>query len=278
MANVFGGGGSNCGTGGVQRVLPTSPDVTQSNSSQTFSTQPNVYSKPRAGTDGVNLRDFYTKSDINKFLKTKVDVGSVYDKGEVDGLLAALQADVNSAIIDLVTESELSSALTSLSQAVLGDVQGSYYTQDVLYTKYEIDTLLAEVTTNPDDFVFKTPTSLLQNTVNPEGAQAIPLTLVASSASQVDVVQQWIDHESNSIGRVRKSGQIEFYGNMFLGENIESWRPALDVSERRIAGVANPIHPLDAVNKDYMEDYIAEVIDNVVQGDDKNYIIDALVY
>jgi hypothetical protein len=258
MANVFGdGGGNNCGTEGIQ---------------------PNVCLKPNAGTYGVNLCDFYTKSDINKFLKTKVDVGSVYDKGRVDSLLASLQANVNSSITSLTTEAELAAALSALSQTILADVQNNYYTKTNLYTKYEIDALLSEVTTNPDDFVSKAPASLLQNTINPEGAQAIPLTLVASSASQVDVVQQWIDHQSNSIGRVRKSGQVEFYGNMFLGKNIESWRPALDVSERRIAGVANPIHPLDAVNKDYMEDYITEVINNVVQGDDKNYIIDALVY
>lgn len=278
MANVFGGGGGSCGTGGAQRVLSTSPDVTQSNSSQTFSTQPNVYSKPQGGADGIDLRDFYTKADINKFLKAKVDIGSAYDKDEVDSLLAALQASVNSSIANLVTEPELSSALSSLSQTILGDVQSSYYTQDVLYTKYEVDTLLAGAINNPDDFVFKVPTSLLQNTINPEAAQAIPLTLVASTSTQVDVVQQWIDHEANSIGRIRKSGQVEFYGNMLLGENIESWQPALDVSEKRIAGVANPIDPFDAVNKDYMEDYITGVIDNVVQGIDKNYIIDALVY
>ena len=278
MANVFGGGGGNCGTGGVQRVLPTSPDATQSNASQAFSTQPNVYAKPKAGTDGINLRDFYTKSDINKFLKTKADIGSVYDKGEVDSLLAALQASVNSSILPLVTEAELASALSSLSQTLLADVQSNYYTKDVLYTKYELDVLFADVTTDPDDFVSKSPTLLLQNTIDPGSSQAIPLTLVASESTQVDIVQQWIDHEANSIGRIRKSGQVEFYGNLILGENIESWRPALDASERRIAGVADPIHTLDAVNKGFMEDYVTEVIDNVVQGDDKNYIIDALVY
>jgi hypothetical protein len=278
MANVFGGGGGNCGTGGVQRVLPTSPDATQSNASQTFSTQPNVYAKPKAGADGINLRDFYTKSDINKFLKTKADTGSVYDKGEVDSLLAALQASVNSSILPLVTEVELASALSSLSQTLLADVQSNYYSKDVLYTKYELDVLFADVTTDPDDFVSKSPTLLLQNTIDPGSSQAIPLTLVASESTQVDIVQQWIDHEANSIGRIRKSGQVEFYGNLILGENIESWRPALDASERRIAGVADPIHTLDAVNKGFMEDYVTEVIDNVVQGDDKNYIIDALVY
>ena len=276
MANVFGGGGGSCGTGGVQRVLPTSPDVTQS--TQTFSTQPNVYSKPQSTTDNVNLRDFYTKAEVNKVLKTKADIGSVYDKDTVNSLLQTLEGQINSSMSDMVSEAELSAQLLSLSQTILGDVQSNYYEQSVLYTKYEIDALIAEVTTNPDDFVNKAPTSLLQNTINPLANQAIPLTLIASSSPNVDVVQQWIDDESNSIGRIRTSGQIEFYGNLFLGQNVEAWRPALDVSERRIAGVADPIHTLDAVNKGFMEDYIIEVIDNVVQGDDKNYIIDALVY
>jgi hypothetical protein len=276
MANVFGGGGGSCGTGGVQRVLPTSPDVTQS--TQTFSTQPNVYSKPQSTTENVNLRDFYTKAEVNKVLKTKADVGNVYDKDTVDSLLQTLEGQINTSMGGMVSEAELSAQLLSLSQTIQGDIQSNYYEQSVLYTKYEIDALIAEVTTNPDDFVNKAPTSLLQNTINPLTNEAIPLTLIASSSPNVDVVQQWIDDESNSIGRIRTSGQIEFYGNLFLGQNVEAWRPALDVSERRIAGVANPIHSLDAVNKDYMEDYITEVIDNVVQGDDKNYIIDALVY
>lgn len=276
MANVFGGGGGSCGTGGVQKVLPTSPDVTQS--TQTFSTQPNVYSKPQSTTDNINLRDFYTKAEVNKVLKTKANIGSVYDKDTVDSLLQTLEGQINTSIGGMVSEAELSAQLLSLSQTIQGDIQSNYYGKSVLYTKYEIDGLIAEVTTDPDDFINKAPTSLLQNTINPLTNQAIPLTLIASSSPNVDVVQQWIDDESNSIGRIRTSGQIEFYGNLFLGQNIESWRPALDVSERRIAGVADPIHVLDAVNKGFMEDYVTEVIDNVVQGDDKNYIIDALVY
>jgi hypothetical protein len=276
MANVFGGGGGSCGTGGVQKVLPTSPDVTQS--TQTFSTQPNVYSKPQSTTDNINLRDFYTKAEVNKVLKTKANIGSVYDKDTVDSLLQTLEGQINTSMGGMVSEAELSAQLLSLSQIIQGDIQSNYYGKSVLYTKYEIDGLIAEVTTDPDDFINKAPTSLLQNTINPLTNQAIPLTLIASSSPNVDVVQQWIDDESNSIGRIRTSGQIEFYGNLFLGQNIESWRPALDVSERRIAGVADPIHVLDAVNKGFMEDYVTEVIDNVVQGDDKNYIIDALVY
>jgi len=278
MANVFGGGGGggNCATGGVKRVLPTSPDVTQS--TQTFSTQPNVYSKPQSTTENVNLRDFYTKAEVNKVLKTKVDIGSVYDKDIVDSLLQTLEGQINSSMDGMVSDAELSAQLLSLSQTIQGNIQSNYYEQSVLYTKYEIDALIAGVTTDPDDFVNKAPTSLLQNTINPLTNEAIPLTLIASSSPNVDVVQQWIDDESNSIGRIRTSGQIEFYGNLFLGQNIEDWRPALDVSERRIAGVADPIHILDAVNRRFMENYIADLINIFTQEDDKYYIVDALVY
>ena len=278
MANVFGGGGSNCNTGGARRVIPTSSEVTQSNSSQTFSTQPNLYSKPQTNADGIDTRDFYTKVDINRFLKTKVDVGATYNKAEVDGLLTSLESEVNSSLTPFITQTELNSAISSSSQSILGDVQNNYYTKTNLYTRSEVDSLLDNVTVDPDDFILKTPTSLLQNTINPGTTQAISLTLIASGSPQVEIVQQWIDHQANSIGKVKKSGRIEFYGDMSLGQNIESWRPALDVSERRIAGVADPIHPFDAVNKLFMQDYITEVIDSIVQEDDKNYIVDALEY
>lgn len=277
MANVFGGGGGTCGTGGVQKVLPTSPEITQSGS-QTFSTQPNLYSKPKTGVDGINLRDFYTKSDINKILKTKADITSIYSKVEVDSLLTTLQNSINTSIDGLVTEQELTSSLGSLSQSILNNVSNNYYQRSFLYRKDEIDALIANVTVDPDNFISKEPKTSNENTIDPGTEPAIPLTLRASLSEDIDIVQQWIADDQNSIGRIRTSGQVEFYGNMFLGQNIESWRPALDVSERRIAGVADPIHVFDAVNKGFMEDYITEVIDNVVQGDDKNYIIDALVY
>lgn len=272
MANVFGGEANN----GIQRILPTSSDVTQS--SQTLLTQPNVYSRPQSAAEGVNLRDFYTKAEINRIIKTKVDTGSVYDKGTIDLLLQALEGQINSSMNELVSETQLSLQLNSFSQSVLGNVQANYYEKSTLYTKSEIDSLISEIPIDLDQFLVKEPVTLLQNTIDASDKDAIPLTLIASSSEDVDVVQQWIDHESNSIGRIRKSGRVEFYGSLFLGQNIESWRPALDVNERRITGVADPVHISDAINKGYMEDFITELIDNIVQGDDKNYIIDALEY
>jgi hypothetical protein len=65
---------------------------------------------------------------------------------------------------------------------------------------------------------------------------------------------------------------------MMLGQNIEAWRPALDANIRRISGVADPIHTLDAVNKKYMEDYIVEVVDDIQRGDNLVFDIDCLTY
>ena len=124
----------------------------------------------------------------------------------------------------------------------------------------------------------KQPLSTANNTISPGGNEAVPLTLVASTDSDITTIQHWVDNQSNSVGRVRTSGRVEFYGHMVLGQNIETWRPALDANQRRISGVADPIHLLDAVNKKYMEDYIVEVIDNIQQGEDNAYDIDCLVY
>jgi hypothetical protein len=60
---------------------------------------------------------------------------------------------------------------------------------------------------------------------------------------------------------------------MVLGQAIEAWRPALDTNDRRISGVADPIHRLDAINKQYLEKYLTEIA-----AFDKFFDIDCLTY
>jgi hypothetical protein len=156
-------------------------------------------------------------------------------------------------------------------------VADNYYNKTNLYTKIEIDEKVSALSIT-DGFIKAEPTLQSEAFIDAGDADVIALKLKASTSTNITDVQTWIDHENNTIGRVLKSGQVDFYGNMRLGENIPDWKPALDVNERRIGGVADPMDRLDAINKKYMEDYITEVIDNVVQGDDKNYIVDALVY
>ena len=279
MAKVFGGGkGANCGDGGVVKSIPTSRDAIAPSTSQTYTSQPNVYSKPRAGDSGVfDQRDYYTKADVNRFLKLKADLSSVYTESEVDEKLSELEASINLSLNDYATDADLASGLEGLKNSLLGYLSNNYYSAENLYTRTEVDNLLSALNVG-DGFIKSEPTLQSEAFIDAGDADVIALKLKATTSDNISDVQTWIDHENNTIGRVIKSGQVDFYGNMFLGENIPDWKPALDVSERRIAGVADPMDRLDAINKRYMEDYITEVIDNIVQGDDKNYIVDALEY
>jgi hypothetical protein len=279
MANVFGGGGSSCGDSGISRVLPTSSEAIQGSQTQTFTSSPNVFSKTRGGVDGVNLRDFYTKSEVQKLLKLKADISTVYTEEEVDQLLLNLRASINLDLADFITEAQADQKISDSYDDVVSYLGINYYDRTVLYTKTQVDSLLAGIAgISTDDFVLKEPGTTLNNTVNPGSNNAVPLTLIASSNTNITTVQHWIDSQSNSIGRIRNSGRVEFYGYMSLGENIESWRPALDANERRISGVADPIHSLDAVNKNYLETYVIDAVDGIIQGTEMVYNIDCLEY
>ncbi len=280
MANVFGGGGNpSCGDGGFSRILPTSAEAVQGSPSQTFTSSPNVFSKTRPAAEGASLRDFYTKSEIQKLLKLKADISSVYTEEEVDQLLAALRASINLDLADFVTEPEVDEKISDSYDSVLAYLNANYYTRTVLYTKTQIDSLLAGISgVTAEDFVLKQPQATLDNTISPAGNNAIPLTLIASSNPGVTTIQHWIDSQSNSVGRIRNSGSVEFYGYMSLGESTEAWRPALDVNERRISGLADPIHLLDAVNRRFLELYVTTALSNINQDGDGIYIIDCLEY
>lgn len=278
MAKVFGGGSSpSCGDSGINRVLPTSPEALRGGQTQSFSSTPNVYSKTQSAVGDSNLQDFYTKSEVQKLLRTKADISSVYTKEEVDGALAALEAEIGQSLIAFITEAEVDTKISASYDSILSYLAQNYYTRSQTYSKGQVDSLIAAIEVG-DGFVMKQPSTTADNTISPGANEAVPLTLVASTDSDISTIQHWVDNQSNSVGRVRASGRVEFYGHMLLGQNIESWRPALDVNNRRIAGVATPVHPLDAVNKNFMEGFIIDVIDNIVQDDDKNYLVDALEY
>lgn len=278
MAKVFGGGGgASCGDGSISRVLPTSQEALRSGQTQSFSSTPNVYSKTQSAVGDSSLQDFYTKSDIHKLLRTKADISSVYSRDEVDSALTALETEVTESLISFITEDEVDDKISLSYDTFLSYLSQNYYSTTQTYSRGQVDSLIAAVEVG-DGFVLKQPATTADNTISPGANEAVPLTLVASTDPDITTIQHWIDAQSNSVGRVRTSGRVEFYGHMVVGQNIESWRPALDANVRRISGVADPIHTLDAVNKKYMEDYIVDVIDNIQQGDDGAYDIDALVY
>lgn len=277
MANVFGGSGGGggpkpCGDGGINGVLPTSPNALQASQVQTFSSTPNVYSKTASTTTGLNLRDFYTKSDIHRLLRVKADISSVYNKSEVDALLASLEAQTNLSLIGFITKPEVDTKIAASFDNVISYLANNYYEANSLYTKSEINALFQGLTLG-EDFVSLEPNTTQRNIINPRTNEAIALTLVASSNPSITTIQHWIDDQSNSVGRIRKSGRVEFYGHMVLGQAIEAWRPALDTNDRRISGVADPIYRLDAINKQYLEKYLTEIA-----AFDKFFDIDCLTY
>lgn len=276
MAKVF-GSSQSCNSGGITRVLPTSSESLQTTQTQTFSSSPNIYSKSQPSSGDLNLRDFYNKSDIHRLLKLKADISSIYSKSDIDLRFSSLQSQFNASITEFITESETDVKILNLYNTIVSEIGNSYYQKSFLYTKSEIDSLLEAIPLG-DEFISLEPETTLRNTINPGSNNAVPLSIKASSNPNITTVQHWINSQSNSIGRVRTSGRVEFYGDMILGQNVESWKPALDVNMRRISGVANPTHVFDAVNKKYMEDFIIEVIDNISQGEDKSYIVDALEY
>lgn len=277
MTKVFGGGGAGCGDGGVSRVLPTSSEAIRSGQPQSFSSAPNVYSKSQSAIGDSNLQDFYTKSEVQKLLRIKVDISAVYAKEEVDGAIGVLEAEVNASLLEFITEAEVNTKVSSSYDSFLSYIAQNHYGRTQTYSKGEVNSLVATISLGTG-FLKKQPTTTADNTISPGANEAIPLTLVASTDPDITTIQHWVDTQSNSVGRVRTSGQVEFYGNMVLGQNIERWRAALDTNQRRISGVADPIQLLDAVNKKYMEDYIVYVVDNIQRGEDGIYDIDARVY
>lgn len=280
MANVFGGGGGSsvpCNDGGISKVLPTSSEALRGGQSQTFTSAPNVYSKTQSTIGGADLQDFYTKTEIRKFLRIKADISSVYTKLEVDDALAALEGQIGTSLTSFITESEVDGKISVSYNSLLSYLAQNYYNKTQTYSKGEVNSLVASISVG-NGFVMKQPATTADNTISPGANEAIPLTLVASTDSDITTIQHWVDNQSNSVGRVRTSGRVEFYGHMVLGQNIETWRPALDTNQRRISGVADPIHLLDAVNKKYMEDYIIDVVDNIQQGETDIYDVDCLTY
>ena len=269
--------GPSCNDSGVNNVLPTSSEALRSDQAQVFESAPNVYSKTQSTTGGADLKDFYTKTQVQKLLRNKADISAVYVKNEVDGALAALEAEISQSITAFITGPEVDVKISASYDRVLSHLAQSYYTSSQTYSRGQVDSLIAAVEVG-DGFVMKQPLTTANNTISPGANEAIPLTLVASTDPDITTIQHWVDNQSNSVGRVRTSGRIEFYGHMVLGQNIESWRPALDANQRRISGVADPVHVLDAVNRGYMEDYVVEVVDNAQRGDDNVYVVDCLTY
>ena len=277
MANVFGGGSNSSGSCGTNGTILQSPRQ-QVTPGRSVSSSPNVFSGESRAIGTTDLRDFYTKREIDKYLDTKADISKIYDRdvlytrSEVDGLISNLSLG-NYALTTYV-DTELADQLSSINN----NLAQNYYTQSVLYTKTQVDSLISALSIT-GDYISKTPATVAEVTIIPEVTNLSASLVVRSSNNTASTeVQRWENTSTDYLASIYADGKAKFVNTVTLGENVNAGGVGLELSERRISDVANPVEDFDAVNKQFMESFITTTIDQITQGTDGNFLLDALEY
>lgn len=274
MANVFGGGNGSCSPGSGEIISAPRPHVT---SSPVNTPQPNVFRDGGSSSVNINPRDFYTKREIDKYLKSKAEKADVYPQSslytssQVDQLLSALN------LSSYATATSVSTQVAALRAETLLNLTENYYQRTSLYTRGEVDTLLTNLTLT--GYVSLTPDSVDEVTIDPSSSTlSVSLLVKSSNNNSATEVQRWENSSTDYLAGIYADGKSKFTNRMTVGENVSEGEVAIDTSSRRIANVAAPVDRFDAVNKLYMETFIISTIDDVLQESDENYLVDALEY
>ncbi len=275
MANVFGNGSNrNCSSG--SGILPAPrPSVVPARS---VASTPNVFKGEGATPDQLNPRDFYTRREVDRYLSDKADLSNVYTQEksyssiEVDQLLAQLNLSSYASI------AYVDSSISSYVNSINANLNSNYYDKTQTYSKSEVNTLVSTADIG-DNYVSKAPDSLADITINP-GIDTLSVSLIVRSSNNTATTQaqRWENSATDLLAAIYADGKATFTNLTTVGENVSAGEVALYTSERRIAGVANPVNNLDAVNKSYMETFITTTIDDVLTDTDENYLVDALEY
>jgi len=277
MANVFGGGSSSSGSCGNgqdviqaprQRVVPA----------RNVSSKANVFNETNQGPGNLSLREFYTRREIDKYLDTKADISdvyakdSVYTKTEVNALISNL--NVSSFITSIDVDTKLADQLSSINN----NLAQNYHTKSVSYTKVQVDNLISALSIT-GDYISKTPANVDEVTIEPE-VNNLAASLIVRSSNNTDSteVQRWENSSTDYLGSVYADGKAKFVNTVIVGQDVNVGGVGLELSEKRISNVANPVGDFDAVNKNFMESFITSTIDQATQTTDENYLIDALEY
>lgn len=275
MANVFGNGSNrNCSSG--SGILPAPrPSVVPARS---VASTPNVFKGDGATPEQLNPRDFYTRREVDRYLSDKADLSNVYTReetyssNEVDQLLTQLN------ITSYASIAYVDSSISSQVNAINADLNSNYYDKTQTYSKSEVNNLISTADIG-DSYLSKTPATLDDITLVPSVTD-LPVSLVVRSSNN-DLgtqVQKWENASTDLVAAIYADGQATITNLLTVGENVSVGGVAVDASERRIAGVADPVDNLDAVNKSYMETWITGVISDITQDQNENYLIDALEY
>ena len=181
MANVFGGGSSNsCSSGG--QILPAPRAAVTP--ARVVTSNPNVFNGAQPITKQLSTRDFYTRRELDKYLDTKVDISSVYNKletyakKEVDDKISGL--NISAYALSTYVDSEISTS----SSSFISYVATNYYLKTQLYTKTEIDSLVDSASLG-DSYLSKSPTSISDITIAPANG-TLPVSLVVQSSNNLD--------------------------------------------------------------------------------------------
>ena len=277
MANVFGGGSTSSGSCGSNQEVIRAPRQ-QVVPSRSVSSSPNVFNETNQGPGNLSLREFYTRREIDKYLDTKADISEVYNKDstytktEVDTLISNLNLPsfATSNYVDTELADQLSSINNNLAQ--------NYYTKSVSYTKVQVDNLISALSIT-GDYISKTPASVDEVTIVPE-VDSLAVSLIVRSSNNTDSteVQRWENSSTDYLGSIYADGKAKFVNAVMIGQNVNTGGIGLELNEKRISNVANPINDFDVVTKHFMESFITSTIDQATQTTDENYLIDALEY
>lgn len=284
MANVF--GGNNSGSCSTSRQTLSSPKGGQIlpapkqtvSSAGPVSSSPNVFKSGSAVSREIDLRDYYTRRQIDKALSAKVNSTSVYtntevyNKSEVDGKIS----DLN--LSSYATDTELSTAISALESLINNNLTNNYYQSSILYTRAQVDSLISGISAS-GDYVSKNPSSISEITISPSST-SLPFSLLVRSPNNTETteVQRWENTSTDFLAAIYADGKAKFTNYTSIGENVSSGSIALFTNDKRVSGVADPENPSDAVNKLYMETFITTTLDDVINNVDENYIVDALEY
>ena len=275
MANVFGNGNNrNCSSG--RGILPAPrPAVVPARS---VSSAPKVFKGDAPTPEQLNPRDFYTRREIDRYLDDKAEISDVYKKtetytsSEVDQLISQLNLST------YATTTYVTNYVDTQVDSINSDLNSNYYERTSLYTRLEIDALIASANIG-DNYVSKAPDSLSDITIDPSiDTLSVSLIVKSSNNTATTQVQRWENSSTDFLAAIYADGKATFTNLTTIGQNVSAGEVALDTSERRISGVANPVDNLDAVNKSYMETFITTTIDDVLTDTDENYIVDAGQY
>jgi hypothetical protein len=224
----------------------------------------NLYGKSCTPNTGGVL-DYYTKAEVNQLLAAKAGISTTYTRVYIDGQLSTLGNSISSLSASAIDQNDLNTALSALQTTIEDDVADTYATLAGTYTRSQVDGLIASLDLDPDTLLRKVPTTTATNTVYPGSNNAVPLTLRGSSVNTF--VQQWLDNSGDTIGYISNDGTATLEGPLTVGRLVSNGSAALNVSGKRITGLANPTLSTDAVPFSYLQTYVTEFYEENTRPD-----------